>query len=87
MKQINLDVLASPGCVVCRTFEDFWHSVEKDWPNVKFRHIEVTTPEGQEMAAKYMILSSPGIVLNGELFATGGFNQDDFIKKMKELSG
>jgi len=86
MKEITLDVLASPGCVVCRNFEEFWHSIEKDWPKVKFRHFDVTTPEGQEMASKFMILSSPGIVLNGELWASGGFNKDGFIKKLKDLS-
>jgi thiol-disulfide isomerase/thioredoxin len=56
-KEITLDVLASPGCVVCRSFEEFWHSIEKDWPRVKFKHLDVTTPEGQEMASKYVIMA------------------------------
>lgn len=86
MKPIALEVLASPGCHNCKAFEEFWHSIEKDWPDVRFRHIEVTTSEGQEMAGKYMILASPGIILNGELFATGGFDQEKFVEKLKELS-
>ncbi|TSC67937.1 MAG: Uncharacterized protein G01um101466_603 [Parcubacteria group bacterium Gr01-1014_66] len=86
MKDIALDVLASPGCRVCRQFEEFWHSIEKDWPHVTFRHIEVTTREGQEMAQKYMILASPGIILNNELWATGGFDKEKFLKKLKALS-
>ncbi|MBI2122019.1 MAG: thioredoxin family protein [Candidatus Sungbacteria bacterium] len=83
---ITLEVLASPGCHVCRTFEEFWHSIEKDWPGVAFRKLDITEPEGQEMAQKYMILSSPGIVINGELWASGGFDRDKFIAKLKELS-
>jgi len=86
MKQIILDVLASPGCVNCRLFDEFWHSIKKDWPNVKFRHIDILTPEGHEMAGKYMIMASPGIILNGELFATGGLNKEKFLEKLKELS-
>ena len=86
MKPITLDVLASPGCHGCKLFEEFWHSIEKDWPNVTFRHLDVTTPEGQEMAGKYMILASPGIVLDGELFATGGFDKEKFLAKLQELS-
>lgn len=86
MKQIILDVLASPGCVNCRLFEEFWHSIKKDWSNVKFRHIDILTPEGQEMAGKYMIMASPGIILNGELFSTGGFNKEKLLEKLKELS-
>lgn len=86
MKAVSLDVLSAPGCQICKVFEDFWHSIEKDWPSVVFRRIEIITEEGQAMAQKYMILSSPGIILNGELWATGGFDKDKFIQKLKELS-
>lgn len=86
MKQIALDVLASPGCHVCKTFEEFWHSIEKEWPNVSFKKLDVTTPEGQEIAQKYMIFASPGIILNGELWATGGFDKTAFLEKIKALS-
>ncbi len=46
----------------------------------------MTTLEGQELAAKYMVLSAPGIILNGELFASGGFDKDAFTEKLTELS-
>ncbi|MCH7730058.1 thioredoxin family protein [Patescibacteria group bacterium] len=86
MKQVTLTELTSPGCTICKAFEEFWHSIETDWPNVKFRKSDVSTPEGQEMAQKYMILASPGIILNGELWATGGFDREKFVAKLKELS-
>lgn len=86
MKPILLEELISPGCHICRAFEEFWHSIEKDWPNVAYKKVDVTAPEGQEMAQKYMIFASPGIILNGELLATGGFDRDKFINKLKELS-
>ena len=87
MKEVVLEELVSPGCHICKAFEEFWRSLEKDWPNVKYHKVDVTTPDGQEMAGKYMIFASPGIVLNGELFATGGFDKEKFTKKLKELSG
>jgi len=87
MKEVTLIELSSPGCQVCKTFEEFWHSIEKDWPSVKYNNISVTTPEGQEIAQKHMIFASPGIILNGELWATGGFEKDKFVAKLKELSG
>lgn len=86
MKQFVLEVLASPGCHICKTFEEYWHSIEKDWPNVLFRKLDITEPEGQEVAQKYMILASPGIVINGEFWASGGFDKDKFVEKLKELS-
>lgn len=86
MKPITLEELSSPGCQICRAFEEFWHSIKKDWPDVVYKNIDVTTPGGQEMAGKYMIFSAPGIILNGELWASGGFDKDQFIKKLEELS-
>ena len=87
MKPVLLEELSSPGCQVCKAFEAFWHSIEHDWPNVTYKKIDVTTPEGQEMAGKHMIFASPGIILNGELWATGGFDKKKVLEKLKELSG
>ena len=86
MKPIVLEELSSPGCHNCKAFEEFWHKIESQFPNVSYKNVNVITPEGTEMAGKYMILSSPGIVINGELFSTGGVNQEKFIAKLKELS-
>ena len=86
MKSITLDELTSPGCHICKQFEEFWHSIEKDWSNVTYKNVDVITPEGQELAQKHMIMASPGIILNGELWATGGFSKDKFVEKLKELS-
>ncbi len=86
MKQILLEELVSPGCHICKEFEEFWHTIEGEWPNVMYKKIEVTTPEGQTTAQKYMIFASPGIILNGELWASGGFDKEKFVEKLKELS-
>jgi len=84
---ITLQEVSSPGCHICKTFEEWWHRVEKDFANVNFEKIDVTTPLGQELAGKHMIFSSPGIIINDELFSTGGFNKEAVVKKLKELNG
>lgn len=86
MKEVTVEALASPGCHNCKIFEDFWNTISSQYPNVKYKHVEITTPEGMEMAGKYGIFASPGVVINGELFSTGGVNKDKFIEKIKELS-
>ena len=53
---------------------------------MQYRNADVITPEGQELASKYMIMASPGIILNGELWSTGGFHKEKFVQKLKELS-
>ena len=84
---IVVQELSSPGCVHCKEFEAFWHSIEKDWPGVQYQNISVITPEGQELAAKYGIFASPGVIVNGELFSSGGVNKAKFVEKLKALSG
>lgn len=86
MKEVLLEELSSPGCHNCAEFKVFWEGIQADWPNVKFTELSIVTPEGQELVQKHQIFASPGIILNGELFATGGVNKDDFIKKLTELS-
>ena len=86
MKEVVVESLSSLGCHNCEVFEAFWHSVESQYPNVKYRNVSITTPEGMEMASKYSIFTSPGIVINGELFSTGGVDRDKFIQKIKELN-
>lgn len=86
MAMILLQELAAPGCQICKVFEEFWRSVEKDFPGVQYQKIDVTTPEGQEIAQKYMIFASPAIIINGELFSSGGFDKQKFLEKLKEVA-
>jgi len=87
MAKIKLEVLSSPGCHNCRLFLEFWETIKDKYPDAEFHHYDMITDEGQAMIQKYMIFASPGIIVNDELFATGGFNKDEFMKKMNELSG
>lgn len=86
MKEIVLEELSSPGCHNCAAFKEFWEGVKADWPNVSFKEVSIVDAEGQEMVQKYQIFASPGIIINGELFSTGGVNKDAFIAKLTELS-
>lgn len=86
MAKIFVEELSSPGCHLCMEFEKFWNSIAKDWPSVEYKKTDVTTPEGAELAGKYMIFASPAIIINGELFSTGGFGKDKFVAKLRELS-
>ncbi|TSC67327.1 MAG: Uncharacterized protein G01um101472_448 [Parcubacteria group bacterium Gr01-1014_72] len=86
MKEVTLEELSSPGCHSCKAFQEFWSATASQFPNVKYREVSVVTPEGMEMAGKYGIFASPGIIINGELFSTGGFNKDKLLAKLRELS-
>lgn len=86
MTDVFLVELSSPGCHNCAGFKAMWEEIKGDWPNVNFKEVSITETEGQELVQKHQIFASPGIILNDELFSTGGVNKDDFIKKLTELS-
>lgn len=86
MKQVVLEEVFAPGCHTCKELEAFWLTIKSDFPNVQFDRVDVTTDRGQELAQKYMIFASPGIIVNGELFATGGFDKETLVEKLKAAS-
>ena len=86
MSEISLVELSSPGCHNCAAFKEFWEAEQSNWPAVKFEEISLTDPEGQELVQKHQIFASPGIIINGELFSTGGLDKESFLAKLKELS-
>jgi alkyl hydroperoxide reductase subunit AhpF len=86
MHEVVLEELSSPGCHNCAAFKEMWEAEKANWPNVKFREISLIDPEGQELVQKHQIFASPGIIINGELFSTGGINKDEFISKLQDLS-
>ncbi len=87
MKPIALQVLKTPGCHICHRFLEFWETKKADFPNVTTEVMDIVEdPKAQELVQKFQIFSSPGIILNGEIFATGGYKENDFLAKLKALS-
>jgi len=86
MATVVFKELSSPGCHNCKALEEYWHTIEKDFPNVTYQNVSILTPEGQELAVKYGIFASPGVILNDELFSTGGVDKEKFRQKLTELS-
>ncbi|MEK7560172.1 MAG: thioredoxin family protein [Patescibacteria group bacterium] len=73
------------GCIECKKFKDWWEKNSQNFKNINFQEIDATTPKGQEMVLKYKIFSSPGIIINDELFSSGGVNTDKLTEKLKSL--
>ena len=84
---IKMQIVTSPGCECCEDVKNYIKDVQKDFPELKVEIIDVTTPQGQELAQKYTILASPGIIINGKLEFTGETKKEDLIKKLKEIQG
>lgn len=86
MKNVSLVVLTAPGCTHCHEFLEFWKGESSKWPNVSMKEVSIITPEGIDLVQKYQVFASPGIIMNDELFATGGFSKEKIQAKLQELS-
>ena len=84
---VLLQEITVPGCVDCRRFAEWRKTNSAQFPNVKFEQINALDPQGQEMVLKYQIFASPGIIINNELFSTGGVDTKKLTEKLKELGG
>jgi len=80
---VLLQSISVPGCVECRKFDEWWLKNSASFPNVKYEKIVIgEDPRWQELVLQYQIMTSPGIVINGELFSTGGVNTEKLSKKL-----
>lgn len=82
---ISIQLVSTPGCTHCEEVRKVLNEVKPQYPDMQILELDATNPDGLELVTKYGILASPGVIINGELFATGGINKDSFIKKLQTL--
>ena len=84
---VTIQEINVPGCIDCRRFEEWWKANSSRFPNTKLEQISAIDPKGQELVSKYTIFASPGIIINNELFSSGGTDFKKLEAKLKELGG
>ncbi|MDI6727109.1 MAG: thioredoxin family protein [Smithellaceae bacterium] len=80
---INIELLTMPGCAHCAEAKNILDRLRKEKPDLNVTIIDVT--EHPDIAQKYMLMASPGIVINGKLAFSGGVKEDALRKKLQEL--
>lgn len=78
--------LTMPGCHNCAAAKKIFDEIMPDLPDVEVDEIDMMTPEGQKLVQEYGIMASPGIVINDELFSTGGVDKKKLVEKLSNLS-
>lgn len=83
---IHITFVTVPGCHECAKAKHIFEELKPRYPEMQIAEIDVTSPEGMALVQKYGIFSSPGIIINDELFSTGALNKSEFVKKLDTLS-
>lgn len=81
----KIQFLTMVGCHNCAAAKKIFDEVMPEYPNVEVIEIDITSEEGQGLVAKHAVLASPGIIIDDELFSTGGVNRDKLVEKLKSL--
>lgn len=86
MNKIKIQELSTPGCSSCALAKKILEEkIKPNFPNVEIEYIDMLSDKGQKIVQKYGIMSSPGIIVNNELFSVGGLNKDKLMKKIRLL--
>ncbi|MFQ5540874.1 MAG: glutaredoxin family protein [Candidatus Paceibacteria bacterium] len=84
---VKIQELSTPGCSHCAAAKEILENeIKPNFPDVEIEYIDMLSDEGQKMVQEYGVMSSPGIIVNGELFSVGGLDKDKLVDKIKELS-
>lgn len=82
----KIQFLTMVGCHNCEAAKKIFDEVMPDFKDTaEVTEIDISTEEGQELVQKFSIMSSPGIIINDELFSTGGVNKDKLVEKLSSL--
>jgi glutaredoxin len=83
---VKIELVKTPGCKECAKVKAMIEAeVKPQFPDLEVEEIDALTPRGQELVLKHGIMASPGVLINGELFSTGGANRDKLIEKLQSL--
>ncbi len=83
----KIKFLTMPGCHSCEEVKKIFDEIMPNYSDkVEVEEIDMTGEQGQELVQKYSIMASPGIVINDELFSTGGVNKEKLTEKLDSLA-
>ncbi|MBI5180496.1 MAG: thioredoxin family protein [Nitrospirae bacterium] len=81
---IKVELLTMPGCGHCASAKETVKRIKGDFPDMVVEVIDIT--EHPEAAQMYMLMSAPGIIINGKLEFSGGVKEDALRKRLKEIA-
>jgi glutaredoxin len=80
----KIELVKTPNCAECEKVKKIIAAEIKPlFPDLEVVEIDATTPQGAELVQKYGIMSSPGVIINGELISMGGINKEVAVAKLK----
>jgi glutaredoxin len=78
---MKIDLLTMPGCGHCASAKQILEKVKPDFPELEVVIHDIT--EKPELAQQYMLMTAPGVVIDGELVFSGGLDEEKLRQRLK----
>jgi len=79
---MKIDLLTMPGCGHCAGAKQVIEKVKPDFPELEVVIHDIT--KNPEIAQKYMLMTAPGVVIDGELVFSGGLDESKLRESLKK---
>ncbi len=79
---MKVDFITMPGCSHCAFAREVLAKVKPDYPELEIVEHDMT--EEPELAGQYMLMSAPGIDIDGELAFTGGVDEAKLRERLEQ---
>ena len=80
--KIKVEVITAPGCSKCAKARETIQKVLQKQKNVEYK--EISLFDNPDVATKYGIMSTPSVIINGELAFEGNPGEEKLRKKLEE---
>ncbi|WP_455244824.1 glutaredoxin family protein [Petrachloros mirabilis] len=86
----NITLLVSPSCGACPSAKSLWKQLRVKY-SFSYREIDITTPDGQELANRHSVRAVPATIIDGRLTFIGVPSRESAEKalqlKMRQREG
>jgi glutaredoxin len=84
---VTVTLVGTRGCPACVIVKRMLENIKPSYPDLEIEEVEATSPAGEDLIRRYGILASPGIIIDGQLFAMGIVSEEQLRNKLEELRG
>jgi len=86
MSKIKIQEITAGGCSKCAKVKEILENeIGPQFPDVEIEYIDMMSEQGLKMVQEYGIMSSPGVIVNGELFSVGSLDKGKLIEKIQAI--
>lgn len=78
----KVQLVTTTNCAHCMQAKGHLEKIKKDMPELDVEVYDLLDPKGMELAQKYGVMASPGIIIDGKLAFQGGATEEQLRKAL-----